>query len=190
MLLSTVSKSHQVSVPTSKVFKSSMLCLLVGIFLFLALPSYKIKSPTQCDSLLVHSRLSRDVISGARQAQRLSGYSNFSVMGMGLSWPQLYKIQGAVEGTLHRVKGWSREAITTSWMPWPCRNLPDEVKEEGFPSWVKKWRGYTHNEGDKGDKGDMMASVGWLLQSSSVPVAHGYWENKSINGTRSDGLYC
>lgn len=44
MLLSTVSKSNQVSVPTSKVSKSSMLCLLVGIFLFLLYPAMKSKA--------------------------------------------------------------------------------------------------------------------------------------------------
>lgn len=43
MLLSTVSKSHQVSAPTSKVAKISMLCLLVENSCFLLYPAIKSK---------------------------------------------------------------------------------------------------------------------------------------------------
>lgn len=47
---------------------------------------------------------------------------------------------------VHRVNGWSRRVITTSWMPSPHQLLPAEMKEEDSPTLLKKLRACMHNE--------------------------------------------
>lgn len=47
---------------------------------------------------------------------------------------------------VHRVKGWSRWVITTSWMPTPHQLLPAEMKEEDSPTLLKKLRACVYNE--------------------------------------------
>lgn len=37
---------------------------------------------------------------------------------------------------VHRVRGWSRGGITTSWMPWPCQHLPVQLHSCG--TWLLK----------------------------------------------------
>lgn len=124
--------------PRARYLRFPMLCLLVGKFLFFPLPSSKIRSPTQCDLLLVHSRLSRDLISGDRWTWSLSDYSNFSIMGMGLSWPQPWLLS-------HYTKykwPWKAQAQSQGLVKGSCRNLLDALTMPAFASWAET-RGFS-----------------------------------------------
>lgn len=94
----------------SKVSRIPIFCLLGWKFSFLFLPSYEVRSPAQLDLPLVHSRLSRDFISGDRQTQSLSDYSNFSITGMGIISPQPWLLWHFMKSTGHWTTGWLREA--------------------------------------------------------------------------------
>lgn len=192
MLLSTVSKNHQVSVATSKVSKHSTLCLLVGKFWFYSWVEQETRSFAQCDLLLVHSRLSKDLISGDRQTQSLSDNSNFAIMGMGLSWPQHWL-------PLHyaKYKGpWKACAQSQGVVKAGHHNLLDALTTSAFASW-DEGRGFSHFAEEieslhaQWTEKRRDCRAGWLLQSSSFPVAYDYSKKKQkqINATESGGLY-
>jgi len=142
MLLSTVSKSHQVSVPTSKVSKISMLCLLVGKSLFLGLPSYKIRSPTQHKAKIYFWFIpgSPEILSVETDGHKACHITAISPLQ---EWDSADHSPGCSH-TMWNTRGRGRHvhrverSHTTSWTSWSCQCLPAKMKEEDSPPLVKK----------------------------------------------------
>lgn len=113
MLLSTVAKSHQVSVPTSKVSKISTFCLLVGKFWFYSWVEQETKTCTVWFTsgsfqTLQRSYQWRQTDTGPVRLHQFLHYRNGTQLTTALAALTLYKIQRAVEGTRTESRGSSQ----------------------------------------------------------------------------------